>query len=133
MTFSGARAMEERVTWWAPTFKGDDEPNRSMAVPWRWEQLPTKEDYKAALIDRMDHLIKADRKEARWAMDLEEHFEQIRMMEPIDYWAFHIGLSPHMNFMLAAVDWDAQCATFEFDEEEDIPALSDYIEGLGVR
>jgi hypothetical protein len=125
--------MAERVTWWAPTFKGRDEPSRSMAVPLRCEESPTEQGYQVALIDRIGQLIKADPKDTRRALDMEEHSEEIRRCEPIKYWAFHIGLSPHMNFMLARVDWDVRSATFDFGDEEDIPALCHYIEGLGIE
>jgi hypothetical protein len=33
--------------------------------------------------------------------------------------------------MLARIDWEAPSDQFEFDEEDDIPTSSDYVDGLG--
>ena len=123
--------MVDSITWWAPIFEGNDTPSRSMAVPWRQEKPPTEKEYKDALVDRIDELIQANRKEARWALDVE--FEEICIMENREHWAIHIGMSPQMSFMLARVDWDARSEKFVFDDDEDVPALPDYVDGLGVQ
>jgi hypothetical protein len=119
------------MTWWAPVFKGNDTPSRSMAVPWRRDGAPTEKEYKDALVDRIDELVQVNRKEARWALDVE--FEGICAMEESQHWAFHIGLSPQMNMMLARINWEARSDKFIFDDDEDIPTLSDYVDGLGVE
>ncbi len=71
--------MSKRLTWWAPIFKDRDVPSRSMAIPWLREEAPTEKEYKDALVDRIDELIQANRKEARWGLDVE--FEEICTME----------------------------------------------------
>jgi hypothetical protein len=124
-------SVSDHTTWWAPIFKVDDVPTRSMAVPWRREGPPTNEEYKDALVDRIDELIKANRKEARWSLDVE--FESICVMENREHWAMHIGLSPQMNMMLARINWAVQSDKFVFGDDEETPALSDYVDGLGVQ
>jgi hypothetical protein len=123
--------VADSITWWAPVFKGHETQSRSMAIPWRYEKPPNEKEYKNALVDRIDELIRANRKEARWALDVE--FESICTMENREHWAIHVGLSPQMNMMLARIRWEAPSAQFEFDEDDDIPTLSDYIDGLGVE
>lgn len=49
-----------------------------MAVPWRRAELPTVNEYRKALVDRIAELIKTNRKEDRWALDVE--FESICTM-----------------------------------------------------
>lgn len=123
--------MTDPTTWWAPTFQGHDIPSRSMAIPWQSECPPSERESKDALVDRIDELIRANRKEARWALDVE--FEEVCSMEEGKNWAFHIGMSPQVNFMLARIDWEATADRFAFDEDEDIPTLSEYVDGLGVE
>lgn len=122
--------MSDQMTWWAPIFKGNDAQSRSMAVPWRSEEPPTKGEYKDVLVERIAELIKANRKEARWVLDVE--FESICAMENREHWAFHIGLSLQMSIMLVRINWDARSDKFIFDDE-DIPTLADYVDGLGVE
>jgi hypothetical protein len=38
-----------------------------------------------------------------------------------------------MNMMLARINWAARSEGFVFDDAEDVPTLSDYVNGLGVR
>jgi hypothetical protein len=119
------------MTWWAPIFNESNAPSRSMAIPWRREGPPTEKEYREALLDRIDELIQANRKEARRGLDME--FEEICAMKESQHWAFHIGLSPQMNKMLARIDWAARSEGFEFDDVEDVTTLFDYVNGLGVR
>jgi len=123
--------VSEQMTWWAPIFEDRDARSLSMAVPWQQEKPPTEQEYKGALVDRIEELIQANSKEARWALDVE--FEEICIMENREHWAIHIGLSPQMNMMLARIDWGAHSDRFVFDEDDDIPTLSDYVDGLGVQ
>ena len=123
--------MADSITWWAPVFKGHEMQSRSMAIPWRPEKPPTEKEYKDALVDQMSELVQANRKEARWALDVE--FESICIMENCEHWAIHVGLSSQMNMMLARIDWEAPSERFVFDEVDDIPTMSDYVDGLGVE
>lgn len=123
--------MANPTSWWAPVFKGHETQSRSMAIPWRFEKQPTEREYKDALVDRIDELVRANRKEARWVLEVE--FEEICSMEEGKHWAFHVGMSPQMNLMLGRIDWHASSDRFVFDEEDDIPTLSDYVNGLGVE
>jgi hypothetical protein len=38
-----------------------------------------------------------------------------------------------MYMMLARIDWEALSDRSVFDEEDNIPTLSDYVDGLGVE
>jgi len=117
--------------WWAPVFKGREVQSRLMSIPWRAEEPPTERQYKDALVNQIDSLIRANRKEARWALDVE--FSSICTTENCEHWAMQIGSSPQMNMMLARINWEAPSERFVLDGDEDIPTLSDYVDGLGVE
>jgi hypothetical protein len=89
MALLGVRSMPDQVAWWAPVFKGQEGPSLSMAVPWRRDEPPTEEDYRVALVDHIDELIKSDPKQARREIEDDRDFAYIRL-ENREHWAFHI-------------------------------------------
>jgi hypothetical protein len=130
--------MQDQLKWWAPVFEGDERPRRSMAIPWTASIPPTAQRYRDVLVDRLDELIKANPKQADGEMDTDSRccpdLISIRSEHSMKYWAFHIGESAQMSFTLARIDWGRQTIKTAMNlEDDDIPRLSDYLDGLAMN
>jgi len=74
-------------------------------------QTMTQETYLALLTEKLDRLIQADPKEARWAMD--SLFGEMATYHNLEHWAVQIVRSDRMMAILSNVDWEQSLGTGE--------------------
>lgn len=124
--------MANRVYVWAPTFKGNDSPTMSLAIPWQAQSPPSEDQYQNLLEIAINSLIAQNPEQA--LRNLEEVstpespglYPELRWY-PSHQWAFHIMHSFGMQRMLTRIDWQRIDPIQELSSQ-DLPSFMDILQ-----